>query len=36
MGTDLVEGRMASGRIGEVGRLDLTGEEGSSGKRQAL
>jgi hypothetical protein len=35
MGTDLVEGRMASGRIGEVGRLDLTGEEESSGKRQA-
>jgi Beta propeller domain len=25
MGTDLVEGRMGSGRIGEVGRLDLTG-----------
>ena len=24
MGTDLVEGRMAAGRIGEVGRLDLT------------
>jgi hypothetical protein len=24
MGTDLVEGRMAGGRIGEVGRLDLT------------
>jgi hypothetical protein len=36
MGTDLVEGSMESGRIGEVGRLDLTGEEGSSGKRQAL
>jgi len=25
MGTDLVEGRLAGGRIGEVGRLDLTG-----------
>jgi hypothetical protein len=25
MGTDLVEGRMGGGRIGEVGRLDLTG-----------
>lgn len=25
MGTDLVEGQMARGRIGEVGRLDLTG-----------
>jgi hypothetical protein len=24
MGTELVEGRMAAGRIGELGRLDLT------------
>ena len=35
MGTDLVEGSLESGRIGEVERLDLTGEEGSSGKRLA-
>ena len=35
MGTDLVEGSLQSGRIGEVGRLDLTGEESSSGKRLA-
>ncbi|MEA3011815.1 MAG: hypothetical protein QOD42_360 [Sphingomonadales bacterium] len=28
MGTDLVEGRMGTGRIGEVGRLDLTGRPG--------
>ncbi len=28
MGTDLVEGRLAGGRMGEVGRLDLTGGVG--------
>jgi hypothetical protein len=28
MGTDLVEGRIAGGRIGEVGRVDLTGRPG--------
>jgi hypothetical protein len=26
MGTDLVEGQLARGRIGEIGRLDLTGQ----------
>lgn len=29
MGTDLVEGRMTGGRIGEVGRVDLTGRPGA-------
>ena len=29
MGTDLVEGRVAQGRMGEIGRLDLTGETGA-------
>jgi hypothetical protein len=29
MGTDLVEGQLASGRMGEIGRLDLTGATGA-------
>ena len=29
MGTDLVEGRMERGRIGELARVDLTGPIGS-------
>jgi hypothetical protein len=29
MGTDLVEGRMAGGRIGEIGRVDLTAPPGT-------
>jgi Beta propeller domain len=29
MGTDLVEGRLAEGRVGEIGRLDLTGGPGA-------
>ena len=32
MGTDLVEGRLLRGRMGEIGRLDLTG---SGGRRMA-
>ncbi|HTU13292.1 MAG TPA: beta-propeller domain-containing protein [Allosphingosinicella sp.] len=31
MGTDLVEGRLAGGQMGEIGRLDLTGAHGGSG-----
>jgi hypothetical protein len=30
MGTELVEGRLSSGRIGELGRLDLTAPAGAS------
>jgi hypothetical protein len=29
MGTDLVEGHLAEGRMGEIGRLDLTGRTGA-------
>ena len=33
MGTDLVEGRVSGGRIGEIGRLDLTGPSGATVRR---